>query len=235
MTQLKNVRLFITHPHDCSYLPEEKSTTVFVDPDVTIDQHSYTQFSALGFRRSGAYLYRPQCPNCTACTPSRIPVTQFQQNRSQRRIWRKNSDLLVGLVDNISAAEFYTLYESYIVERHSDGDMFPPSKEQYENFLTKEWNVTHYLAYKSAGKLLALSVVDILDDGISAIYTFFDPKCSKRSLGVYSVLWLVKYAIDLGLPYLYLGYWIKNCEKMRYKLNYRPNQLLINGRWLTVR
>ena len=179
-------------------------------------------------------MYRPQCALCQACISCRIPVNLFHPNRSQRRCWQRNQDLTVAVVSNINTDEHYNLYADYIIRRHSDGDMFPPSQSQYEAFLTSEWGVTQYLEFREGEKLIGVSVCDRLDDGLSAVYTFYDPDETRRSLGVFAILAQIEKARSLGLSNLYLGYWIKQCEKMRYKIQYRPLELLINRRWMRL-
>lgn len=234
VTLLANVRVFATYPHNCSYLPGEQATTLFVDPSTPIDARIYSQLSYIGFRRSGPHLYRPHCASCNACVPARVPVQSFEPNRSQRRIMARNSDLAVDAVEDISTEEHFALYSSYIEKRHRDGDMYPPDREQFNSFLTREWGTTSFVEFRLAGRLLAVAVLDRLDNGISAIYTFYDPDEGSRSLGSYVILWQIALARELGLPAVYLGYWIRNCRKMNYKTRFRPIELLANGHWVRV-
>lgn len=234
VTLLANVRVFATYPHDCSYLEGEQATTLFVDPSTPIDARIYSQLSYIGFRRSGPHLYRPHCAACNACVPARVPVSQFTQNRSQRRIMARNTDLEAVLVNDIQGAEHFELYSRYIESRHQDGDMYPPDRDQYASFLTREWDSTSFVEFRADGELLAVAVLDRLDNGLSAIYTYFDPAHTQRSLGTYVILWQIERARDLGLPAVYLGYWIRNCRKMNYKTRFRPIELLANGHWVRV-
>lgn len=234
MTDLSHLQLYLTQPHPCSYLPGKEATTAFIDPEITIDQDTYSQLSLLGFRRSGPHMYRPQCTHCHACISTRIPIEHFKPNRNQRRIWKRNQDIRVEALSHISGDDFYKLYERYINERHQDGDMYPASREQYENFLNCDSDDTAYIAFYEDEKLLGLAVTDVLNDGLSAIYTFFDPDEDKRSLGVYAVLYQIEVAKQHGLDYLYLGYWIKQCPKMNYKVRYRPIELLVDQQWVRV-
>lgn len=234
MTVLSSLKVFATHPHPCSYLQGREATTLFIDPKAPVDIHTYAQLSELGFRRSGQFLYRPHCQSCNACVPARIPVVSFQPNRRLRRISNANTDLDVIMEPSIAGDEYYELYARYISARHTDGDMYPPSRDQYESFLTQEWNATRYACFREGSKLLAVAVVDVLPNGVSAVYTFFDPDEAKRSLGCLAVLWQIELARTLALPHVYLGYWIKECPKMAYKINYRPLELYINGRWVLL-
>jgi arginyl-tRNA--protein-N-Asp/Glu arginylyltransferase len=227
------IKLYATHEHACSYLKDRSATTIFVDPALPINGHIYSELSDFGFRRSGKHIYRPNCRSCHACIPVRIPVSAFQPTRAQKRCVKRNADITTRVLRNIGTDEHYALYARYIEQRHSDGDMYPPSREQYEDFLSSEWGVTRYLEFRAQGKLVGVAVSDQLDQGLSAIYTFFEPSEANRSLGVLAVLQQIELAAQLKLPYVYLGYWIRECAKMRYKAQYRPLQMFINSHWLT--
>jgi leucyl-tRNA---protein transferase len=234
MTDLSTLKLFATKPHPCSYIDGEEATTVFVDPEALIDRELYSKLSLLGFRRSGGHLYRPQCSSCQACISCRILASRFRPSRAQKRCLQKNQDIDIHLVTNIDSVEHYNLYARYIEHRHQDGDMYPPSETQYKAFLTSEWGATQYWEFRLDGFLVGVSVCDQLYDGLSAVYTYFDPKLSDRSLGKFAILTQIERANSLGLPYVYLGYWIKQCEKMSYKIQYRPLELLMNRRWMRL-
>lgn len=234
VASLEDLKLFQTTPHACSYL-DEQATTLFIDPEAKVDQALYSQLSRHGFRRSGRHLYRPHCESCRQCILSRIPVADFSFNRSQKRCVKRNSDIRVELAESTDMSLDYPLYVRYINERHRDGDMYPPSEEQYSSFLSAEWGVTRFARFYQGERLIAVSVFDVLDDGLSAVYTFFDPLEHKRSLGNFAILWQIEQTRELCLDYLYLGYWIRDCQKMSYKIHYRPLQLYIDRRWLTLR
>lgn len=233
-SSIRDLKVYTTYPHSCSYLEDQEATTLFVDPRQSVDKRLYSRLSMLGFRRSGNHVYRPHCGNCNACVPARIPVADFQPRRSQRRIWNRNEDLRAVECDDIHDDAAFDLYHRYICLRHSDGDMYPPDRAQYEAFLSSVWDCTRYFRFYDAHKLLAIAVVDELEDGLSAIYTFFDPEADKRSLGVYAVLWQIEKAKELGLEHLYLGYWIRECKKMAYKSEYQPLELYVSSRWTTM-
>ncbi len=235
MAQAPQINFYATQPHSCSYLDDQEASTIFIDPNHRVDAELYSRLSEHGFRRSGEHLYRPGCENCQACIPLRVIVDAYQPTRQQRRVWKKNQDLNIEVSEDISSGEHYALYEKYINERHYDGDMYPPSREQYGSFLSAQWDVTHYIEYRLENRLLGVAVTDTLDNAVSAIYTFFDPAETKRSLGVYSVLFQIELAKKLQRPYLYLGYWIKDSPKMNYKSQYRPFEIYRDGRWLLVR
>ena len=233
-SSLRDLKVYTTYPHSCSYLQEQEATTLFVDPRQPVDQKLYSKLSVLGFRRSGNHIYRPHCSHCNACIPARIPVAGFEPRRGQKRVWQRNRDLRVISTADINDDAAFDLYHRYISLRHSDGDMYPPDREQYQAFLNSVWDCTRYFRFYDGGRLVAVAVVDKLEDGFSAIYTFFDPAAAKRSLGTYAILWEVEQAREMGLDYLYLGYWIRDCEKMAYKSDYRPLQVYINSRWTTL-
>lgn len=231
---ISQIKLFSTHEHPCSYLPDKMATTVFVDPTLNIDRKVYGELSDFGFRRSGRHIYRPRCRQCQACIPVRIPAPEFQPSRAQKRCLNRNRDITLHWVDNIDSDEHYGLYERYICQRHADGDMHPPSREQYQDFLSAEFGTTEYIELRSGPKLMALAVCDRLERGLSAIYTFYEPSESSRSLGVLAVLKQIELCQQLGLPFLYLGYWIRDCQKMSYKTQYRPLQMFVQQTWLTL-
>lgn len=233
-SSLRDLKVYTTYPHSCSYLEDQEATTLFVDPRQNVDKSLYSKLSVLGFRRSGTHIYRPHCSSCKACVPARLPVNAFQPRRSQRRIVQRNSDLQVICSDDICDDEAFDLYYRYICLRHADGDMYPPDREQYETFLSAVWDCTRYYRFYDQGRLVALAVLDELDDGLSAIYTFFEPGEERRSLGAFAILWQVEKARSMGLDYVYLGYWIKGCRKMSYKSQYRPLEVYVNSRWSTL-
>lgn len=234
MTELARLKFYATQPHPCSYLPDEQATTLFLDPSQPMDTQVYAELSALGFRRSGDHLYRPHCQNCNACIPARIPAELFSANRQQRRIVKRNLDLDVHQVIPAFTDEYYELYVRYIEQRHADGDMFPPSREQFSTFLVRDLPFSCFYEFRLAGQLLAIAVTDLLPNGLSAVYTFYDPDEQQRSLGRFAILWQIAETKRLNLESLYLGYWIKNCRKMNYKTQYRPIELFVNQRWTAL-
>ncbi|WP_415891583.1 arginyltransferase [Neptuniibacter sp. PT8_73] len=236
MTNLRTLHFYATPEHDCSYLENKTAKTLFVDPHADIDQYTYGQLSDLGFRRSGKHIYRPHCDGCNACISVRIPLAIFQLKKSQKRIINKNKDLTVTAKPAQFTEEYYTLYSRYINERHQDGDMYPPSLDQFNSFLVEAEEHTEFLEFRDGdSNLLAVSVIDRLQKGLSAIYTFYDPSFPKRSLGTYCILWQLQYCLEEGLNYLYLGYWVKECRKMSYKVAFQPFELLIDGYWTLVK
>lgn len=233
MSNLQTLVFYATPEHDCSYLPGKKATTMFVDPKANLGTHTYSQLSQLGFRRSGNHYYRPHCNDCQACIPVRIPVNQFQPNRSQRRVLNKNKDIQVRMMKPDFHEDHYQLYEKYINHRHADGDMYPASRDQYRSFLVESHSSTRFLEFSVEEHLLAIAVMDDLEDGFSAIYTFFDPEETARSPGTLAVLWQIQEARRIGKDYVYLGYFIRACQKMSYKTRFRPFEARINDFWMS--
>lgn len=234
MTELARLKFYATQPHSCSYLPDEQATTLFLDPSQPMDVHVYADLSEMGFRRSGDHLYRPHCQRCNACVPARIPATGFLPNRQQKRILKRNADIEVFCTTPRYTEEYFNLYERYIDQRHADGDMYPPSRDQFSTFLVRDLPFSRFCEFRLEGRLLAIAVTDLLPNGLSAVYTFYDPEEERRSLGRFAILWQIAEAVRLELDAVYLGYWIKNCQKMNYKTQYRPIELLINQRWVAL-
>ncbi len=217
--------------HPCSYLPEMSATTLFADPRASMTPQLYSTLSDLGFRRSGEYVYTPHCAQCHACLPMRLPIRDFKPDRSQRRNWKRNQDLEVRILPAQFSDDSFALYQRYIHSRHPDGSMATPDREQAGQFFTSSWSDTRFVAFNLSGKTLAVAVIDILESGLSAVYTFFDPEAHKRGPGVFAVLWMIEEAKRRGLPYLYLGYLIHESPKMAYKAQYRPFEVFRNGKW----
>ena len=194
------------------------------------------QLTDMGFRRSGEHIYRPWCEGCGECKSVRVPVAGFNVSKSQKRVLTRNKDLQVSFELPSCADEIYNLYANYIIQRHSDGDMYPPSLEQFENFLCQAppTSKTRFVCFRLEQKLLAVAVVDLLPKGVSAIYTFFDPAYKIRSLGRLAVLWQIRWAQSQAMDFVYLGYWIKDCQKMAYKAEYQPLQVFEDLIWQTL-
>jgi len=228
---LQALRLFTTTDFPCSYLPGRNARNLVADP-ATTDNALYSQLIRLGFRRSGDYIYRPYCAGCNACQSLRVPVNCFQPNRSQRRTWEKNSDLTVYCVAPDFSWDHYQLFARYLRTRHAGGGMDDNiTPDGYLEFLAAFWSHTMLYEFRLHQQLLAVAAVDRLEDGLSAVYTFFEPDARPRSLGTYAILWEIAEAQRLDLQWLYLGYWIADCDKMRYKALFRPYQLFTQGKW----
>lgn len=232
--ELGTKQFYLTPGHPCSYLPRQEAQTLFLDPRETITPALYESLTEQGFRRSGSHLYRPHCRACRACVPTRIPVSDFVPKRSQRRVAQRNLDLRVEVEAAVFSPRVYDLYARYVSGRHRDGDMYPPSTEQFRSFLLSQWCDTLFVCSWLGEALVAVAVTDRQPAGLSAVYNFFDPDLDDRGLGVFSILQQIELARSLGLAHLYLGYWIRDCQKMRYKIDYRPIELFANGAWVRV-
>lgn len=227
-------RLLLGAEHPCSYLPGRAARSVFVDPQLPLDSARYGQLLALGFRRSGGYVYRPACGACQECRPVRVPAAQFVPNRAQRRCLKRNAALEVRL-ENELTAEHFSVYRRYLYARHPGGGMDPEDREAFHSFLMSAWGYTEILAVREhSGRLLAGGVVDRVPNGLSAVYTYFEPDAAERSLGTFVILREIERAALLGLPYVYLGYWVPGSSKMDYKRNFRPLEVLSPHGWRRV-
>ncbi len=226
-----SIPLILTQAHDCSYLPGEKAQSLFVHPEFALTTAIYGQLLEQGFRRSGDQVYKPHCRACKACIPVRIPVCAFQPTRNQQRCWRKNRLMTVNIEPAHFQERHYRLYQRYQTARHADGGMANSSRDEYMNFLGSHWCNTLFIEFVLAGELLAVAIVDRLDNALSAVYTFFDPDFGHLSLGVYAVLWQIRQAQQQHLEWLYLGYWLRDCQKMSYKNQFRPIQAFTAGEW----
>ncbi len=230
-----NLQFYATAPYPCSYLPERMARSQVATPSYLIDKQTYSRLVAAGFRRSGAFTYRPYCDHCRACVPVRVVTDDFAPTRAQRRAWKRHDNLEVRLSALRFDAEHYALYRSYQMARHPGGGMDQDSREQYCHFLLQS-HVPSFLAeFREGPHLRMVSIVDELEDGLSSVYTFFDPHLPRASLGVYNVLWQIRTARELGLPYLFLGYWIRESRKMAYKVEYQPMEGLVGGVWQPIK
>lgn len=226
------VRLYPTPLHPCSYLPDRKAQTQFLEPGLRPDMALYQELIDRGFRRTGPHLYRPACPGCTKCQSLRLPVAQFQPDRQQRRALAKVAGRL-----QVTARAFvfdeqqFRLYEDYLNSRHADGDMANPSRQGYLEFVSANWCKTLSVELYLEQRPMAVAITDLLPHGLSAVYSFFDPELMDYSPGVLAILSQISLAQDMGLDFLYLGYWVQACRKMAYKSRYRPHQRYIKGAW----
>lgn len=228
-----NINLYITAEHPCPYLPERFATNILVDPCFRMTGQVYNRLLQSGFRRSGVDVYRPHCKACKACISTRIPVDKFTPNRSQKRNFKHNADLRVHINRGEGFKPSYdTLYSNYINHRHHNGGMDSDGIEAFSSFLLGRWSDTLLIEFHDQDQLLAVAAVDLLESGLSAVYTFFDPIVGEeRGLGTYAVLWQIHYAQQLGLNFVYPGYWISESPKMNYKINFQPMEGLYDGAW----
>ncbi len=229
-TNEQTLRCFSTAPFECSYLPAREARNLIIDPAVPLTSPLLGDLLNVGFRRSGQHLYRPNCEQCQACIAVRLEVCHFQPNRSQRRNWHQNSSLTHQVNVNYSDEQF-GLYRQYVNARHGEGTMANPTIEQYVSFLTADGIDTRFHEFRLDDRLVAVAVTDHTPLGLSAVYTFYHPELQRRALGTYAVLWQIQHAQQLELPWVYLGYWIKECDKMSYKNHFQPSQGYQQNRW----
>lgn len=231
---IRTLKFFRTGEHACSYLPQRQARTVFLDPEQAATSALYSRLITAGFRRSGEHLYRPGCERCDACIACRVRVREFRHNKRFARLWKRNADIQSAQISTPDTPELFALYCRYINGRHANGDMYPPDLQQYRSFIAARTPSTQFHVFTLEERAIALCVLDALDHGLSAMYTFFDPVQAKRSLGTWVILWQIEKARRLNLPCLYLGYWIRDSDKMRYKTDFRPLELLIGNKWLLL-
>jgi arginine-tRNA-protein transferase len=233
----QELKLFSTPQYPCSYLPGRIARNYVVDPNFTLNTTFYSNLIQMGFRRSGSQVYKPECGQCKECVSSRILVKNFTPSRSQRRNLKSNNDLSVIINTTGFKSYYIPLYESYLLNRHDNNDT-----NNIEDFFEANWCNVYYIEFYHQEKennqdqrLLGVAVVDILENGLSSVYTFFHPEESKRSLGTFAVLWQINYAKKNNIDFVYPGYWIKDCPKMNYKTRFQPLEGYFSGKWLPIK
>ncbi|MEP0845194.1 MAG: arginyltransferase [Phycisphaerae bacterium] len=210
-------------PHPCAYLPDRFAAEAIL-PAIVQTGSAYQRLMDLGFRRTGAAFYRPACPACEECRPIRVPVERFRLSRSQRRVLRRNHDVEVDLSVPRADDEHWALFQRYQIRQH-DGAMLG-TRDQFERFLCDSPLPTIEIAYRLGGRLVGVGIVDVCPASLSSVYMYFDPDDARRSLGVFSALCEIDECRRRGLPYWYIGYWVRGSRKMDYKRWFRPHELL---------
>ncbi|AWB34188.1 arginyltransferase [Orrella marina] len=225
------IQFYATAPYQCSYLPDQMARSQVAAPGHMIHAGTFSELVDKGFRRSGLFTYRPHCDQCKACLPIRIDCERFVPTRSQRRAWKSHGSLESRVMELAWSPEHYDLYWRYQQTRHPGGGMDEDSRSQYSQFLLASRVNSRLIEFRDPDRVLRMvSIIDILDQGLSSVYTFYDPE-SSGSLGTYGIIWQVEQCRKLGLPWLYLGYWIAQSRKMAYKSRFRPAQYFVNGNW----
>ena len=227
------ITFYRTETMPCPYLTGQTERNIFTELKQINSKNHHETLTRAGFRRSQKIIYRPSCPTCSSCVPIRIVAKQFSANRSERRIIKRNNELNVKFIEPIATKEHYHIFNSYQKIRHKEGEMASMKYQDFKDMVEISDVDTKLLEFRTElGILVAGCIVDRISDAYSAVYSYYDPKEQNRSLGNFMILWLTNEASKIGLSYVYLGYWIKNCNKMAYKTRYKPIEILGSTGWV---
>lgn len=227
----KSIKLYLTETESCSYLDNKQQRMIVVDPLQPISKPLASYFSQRGFRRSGNMTYRPHCTQCSQCVSVRIPAEEFKASRSQKRVFKNAKHLNYRIESLENAAQYFDMYYRYQCSRHKDGIMCDSSIDKYLSFIESNIAETKLLVICDNDKPVCISVIDLVHDGLSAVYTFFEPEYSKLSLGTYAILSLVNLCKKHCYDFVYLGFWIEESAKMSYKMKFQPLEGFIDKEW----
>ncbi|MBC7756639.1 MAG: arginyltransferase [Bdellovibrio sp.] len=241
---LHKLQFYVTTPYACGYLPNQLAQSLIATPHHLVDANLYSGLIQQGFRRSGKFAYRPHCENCNACIAVRVVLPDFLPNRSQKRAFKQHADLTARVMPLGYHDSHFGLYTTYQAARHPDEHVKKQAEahrtahiqneaDEYRHFLCQSNVESLMVEFSDANNQVKIvSVIDIVNDGVSAVYTFYDTTQTKASYGTYSIMWLIEWTNMLGLPYFYLGYWIAESQKMAYKQAFKPQEKLIDGEWI---
>lgn len=228
----QRIKLYQGSVNPCSYLEDKEAVNIYADPHHPNPKAVYNQLIKRGFRRSGEYVYRPGCVDCSACVPVRIRCQEFALRRTDKRNLSKNDDLGIDYRPAEYFDEHFELYSRYLTARHAAGGMDNPEPEDFKRFLLNPWGEALFVEVRKDDKLVAVAVTDATPEGLSAVYTFFDPEFSQRGLGRFCILKQIELCQSMNIPYLYLGYWVDGCQKMQYKTDFRPQEHFDGQQWI---
>jgi arginyl-tRNA--protein-N-Asp/Glu arginylyltransferase len=236
----RQLRFFLTAPSPCPYLPDREERKVFAHLPLSEGAQVNDALTQVGFRRSQNIAYRPACESCDACISARIPVAPYVFSRSERRILERNTGLTRHLVEAEATMEQFELLRRYLMARHAEGGMSDMTWPDYVAMVEDTAVRTHLIEYRAPsddqgpGDLMACALVDLLSDGLSLVYSFYDPSLNKSSPGSFVILDHIVQARLANLPYVYLGYWVSGSDKMNYKARFRPLEILKPGGWVAL-
>jgi len=228
---LKEVQFYVTTKYSCGYINGQDAQSIVATPYKNVNSHNFNGLIIKGFRRSGQYVYKPNCKNCSACIPIRLLTKNFIESKSQKRVKKYLGKLTVKILPLTFNEEHFELYVDYQNKRHKNKEENEDHIGDYNDFLIKSNVDTKLVEFRLNNELKMVTIIDFIEDGISAVYTFFDCSNQKLSLGTISIIWLIDFCKRENFSFVYLGYWIHESQKMKYKTNFKPYELMIDGVW----